>query len=131
MNLVELVMRRRNVLEFIKADPIDLVLSRKAPPVRSAAGGWVQSPDAVVELASQLARIVQNKRRYNNGIVNSEAGDIPHTDYLLIGKHSLDVEVNDTFIWLGEHYQVTGIHKARTESFLCSIDLLGAENRSV
>jgi len=128
MNHAELIMRRRNVLEFIKADPIALIISRDAEPTKTAAGGYVKGIEDD-PLPPQQARIVQNRRRYNNGIVNSEAGDIPHTDYLLIGMHTLDVQVNDRFLWLNEHYTITGIHQARTESVLASIDLLGPDNR--
>lgn len=128
MNKVELLVRRRLVLEFIKADPVYIEFSRNGEPEKTLAGGY--KPTAPAVLPRQQARIVMNKRRYNNGIVNSEAGDIPHTDYLLLGVHTLDVEKEDSFIWLGEHYKVTGIHVARTESTLCSIDLLGGENRN-
>lgn len=129
MNHTELVMRRRVVLAFIEADPIELVVTRESAPVRTAAGGFVKG---VVDdpLEPQLARIVQNKRRFNNGIINAEAGDIPHTDYLLLGMHTLDVEVDDEFKWQGRNYKVTGIHELRTESTLCSIDMLGPDNRA-
>ena len=129
MNRTELIMRRRNVRAFIEADPIDLVLTRQAEPEKTAAGGYVQGmvPDP---LESQLARVIQNKRRFNNGIVNAEAGEIPHTDYLLLGMHTLDVEEEDWFMWQDRKYKVTGIHKLRTESTLCSIDLLGEVNRA-
>lgn len=127
MNRVELIMRRRNVKAFIEADPVIIEFSRNGESVKTAAGGYVRSAPA--SLPPQMARIVQNKRRYNNGIVNSEAGDIPHTDYLLIGNHTLDIAEEDEFTWLGEYYKVTGIHKARTESVLASIDLLGEVNR--
>lgn len=126
MNHTELVMRRRNVLAFIQADPVQVAFTRDSPPTKSAAGGFLQGTPTTLPL--QQARIVQNKRRYNNGLVNSEAGDIPHTDYLLIGMHTLDVQVGDRFTWLGEHYAITGIHEARTESHLCSIDLFGKPN---
>jgi len=129
INKVELIMRRRLVREFIKADRVNLVITRKTTPTKNPRTGGMLA-GSTQTLDSQLARIVQNKRRYNNGIVNSEAGDIPHTDYLLLGMHTLDVEVEDTFIWLGVHYHITGIHEARTESTLCSIDLLGKTNHA-
>ena len=128
MNKTEMLMRRRVVLEFIKADPVYIEFSRKAEPTKSAAGGWIQGDPLV--LPSQRARIVLNKRRFNNGIVNAEAGDIPHTDYLLIGVHTLDIVEEDEFEWLGIGYHVTGIHHNRTESVLASIDLLGKKNRN-
>lgn len=127
MNHAELIMRRRNVLAFIQADPVMIELVRAGTPIKTGAGGFV--PSAPTTLSPQQARIVQNKRRYNNGIVNAEAGDIPHTDYLLIMTYNKDVEKDDQFIWLGEHYQVTGIHEQRQESILCSIDYFGKPNR--
>lgn len=128
MNRIELVMRRRNVKAFIEADPVFIELTRNGDPTKTAAGGW--TPTAPSVLPRQQFRIVQNKRRYNNGIVNSEAGEIPHTDYLLLGMHTANIEEEDSFIWLGEHYKVTGIYEARTESTLCSIDLLGKKNHN-
>lgn len=128
MSHAELVMRRRNVRAFIKADSIDITLMRHLPPTPSPAGGLVAS--APEPLDPQEARIVLNKRRYTNGLVNSEAGEIPHTDYLLIMEYNKDVEVNDEFEYHSDHYKVTGIYGARTESFLCSIDFLGAQNRN-
>lgn len=128
MNHVELVMRRRSVREFIKADPIDLVISRKTEPIKNTETGGYTGGE-LVTLSSQLARIVLNKRRYNPGIINAEAGDIPHTDYLLIGMHGLNVQKDDEFQWRGEYYRVIGIHKQRTESTLASIDMLGPKNR--
>lgn len=128
MNPVELLMRRRNVAAFIKADPISLVVSRKTEPTKTASGGYVAGTPNTLE--PQTARIVHNTRRYKNGLVNTEAGDIPDTDYLLLGSHTLDVQVDDEFEWLGQGYTITGIHPWRTESTLCSIQFAGPENRN-
>ncbi len=131
MNRTELLMRRRNVDAFEKADPIELVILRLPAPVKTAAGGYEQNqvakklpePDT-----TQSARIVHNTRRYKNGLVNTEAGDIPDTDYLLLGSHTLNVEVNDEFQWRDSWYKVTGVHPWRFESKLCSIQFSGPEN---
>jgi hypothetical protein len=129
MNRSELIMRRVNVREFINADPISLVISRAAVPIQNTGtGGYTQGLPS--DLDPQKARIVLNKRRYNPGIVNAEAGDIPHTDYLLIGKYSLDIQEEDQFFWKGEKYKIVGIHKQRIESILAAIELLGPVNRS-
>lgn len=128
MNSTELLMRRRNVHAFVDADSIDLVVNRPAPPTQSAAGGWLKS--APTSLPPQQARIVLNKRRYTNGLVNSEAGEIPHTDYLLIADHDKDFQVDDSFLYLGINYKITGIYTARVESILASIDLLGPDDHN-
>lgn len=128
MNHAELVMRRRNVLAFIIADPVQVTLTRTGEPTKTEAGGFL--PGTETTLAPQQARIVQNKRRYNPGLINAEAGDIPKTDYLMIMTYDKDVEEEDSFFWAGDKYKVVGIHGLRTESILCSIDFFGPKNRA-
>lgn len=128
MNKTELIMRRKNVRAFIKADAVTLELTRPNPPIKTEAGGYIAS--GATALPSQEMRIILNKRRFTPGIVNSEAGDIPHTDYLIVAEHSRDIKAEDTFDWLGEHYKVVGVYGARTESILAAIDLLGTKNRN-
>lgn len=132
MDHVELIIRRRLVKAFIFADPVSIRFTRATEPVRTEAGGFV--PGEPVMLNPQIARIVPSKRRFDNGLINSEAGDIPRTDYLLLGMPTLNVKVDDIFSWLGVQYTVTGIHPTRSESnpeaesILCSIDLEGQPN---
>lgn len=120
-------MRRRVVKAFIQADPVSITVTRPGGVVETAAGGRIRNAPTI--LLPQQARIVQNKRRYTAGIVNSEAGDIPHTDYLLIAEHTKDFKENDTFEWQNEHYRILGIYALRTESILAGIVMLGNENR--
>jgi hypothetical protein len=130
MDNTELLMRRRSVRAFIKADPVKIVIQRDPPPVKNTAtGGYVRS-GSVPPLPPQEARIVQNVRRYTDGLVNSEAGDIPNSQYRLVAVHTMNLEVNDRFQWSGENYKVTGIHEARKESTFAAIELLGPENRA-
>jgi hypothetical protein len=128
-------MRRRNVRAFIQADPFGVEFMRRPEPEKTAAGGYkaTSSPAAIPQ---QTVRIVHNTRRYKNGLVNAEAGEIPQTDYLLLGFHTLDVEVSDTFVWLSPlqgaepgNYKITGIHPFRFESTLCSLEFDGPDNR--
>ena len=128
MNRTELVMRRRAVRAFINADPAEVVVRRRMPPVRTAGGGLLSTPDA--ELPPQTARIVQTKRRYDDGLKVLEAGSIPDSRYLLICPHNMDIEVTDSFFWLGTGYRVTGVHPFRRESILCALDFLGGPNIS-
>jgi hypothetical protein len=131
MDRVELLMRRRNVKAFIDADPVRISIVRHPTPVKNPdTGGYVIPEGDVPPLPWQTARIVQNVRRYTDGLVHAEAGDIPNSEYRLIGMHTMDIEVDDTFTWLGEWYKVTGIYEARQESVFAAIDLLGHENRA-
>ena len=127
MDKTELIMRRKNVRAFIDADPVFIDVIRKAPPVKNLnTGGYTKGVNQ--PLPTQKARIVQNVRRYTDGLVNSEAGDIPDSEYRLIGNYTLDLKVNDTFTWLGEHYEVLGIYTARQESVFAAIALRGPDN---
>ena len=128
MDKTELIMRRKNVRAFIDADPVYITIIRPGDPVKNPnTGGYL--PVVATPLPPQKARIVQNVRRYTAGLVNAEAGDIPDSEYRLIGNYTLDLEANDTFTWLGEHYTVLGIHTARQESVFAAITLRGPENR--
>lgn len=124
----ELIMRRRLVREFIRADWSDIVIERPRGVEQTAAGGFVRLPGAPIKLDPQRVRIVPNKRRFDPGLVNSEAGAIPDTGYLLLAEHTFDGKVDDIFSWMGKQYTITGIHPTRTESFLASIDYEGAPN---
>lgn len=126
MNQTEMLMRRRNVGAHIDADPVSIQFSRKGPSTRTAAGGLV--PGVTSTLAPQRAAIIQGKRRYDPGLVNAEPGEIPDTQYLLLGRYNLDVQVDDTFFWRGDRYKVVGIHPTRTESVLAAIDYDGPVN---
>lgn len=127
MDKTELIMRRKNVRAFIDADPVFIDVIRKTPPVKNPnTGGYTKGVNET--LPTQKARIVQNVRRYTAGLVNAEAGDIPDSEYRLIGNYNLDLKANDTFMWLGEHYTVLGIHTARQESVFAAITLRGPEN---
>lgn len=131
INRVELIMRRRVVKAFIKADVMPLVLTRELPAVKNPeTGGYVRASGDPSVLDPQDMRIIQNVRRYTDGLVNAEAGDIPNTEYRLLAEWNADIEEDDTFIWEGEHYYVSGIHEARDESIFASIDLLGKRNRN-
>lgn len=129
MDRMELLMRRRSADAFQKADPASVQFTRKAAPTKTAAGGYAaaSSPDVI---PPQTVRIVHNTRRYKPGLVNAEAGDIPQTEYLLLGPHNLNVQVDDEFLWRGENYKVVGIHPWRTETTLCMIEFNGPENRN-
>jgi hypothetical protein len=126
MNRTELVMRRRNVAAFIAADPASVSFLRQGPSEKTSAGGRVRPAPRTLD--PQRVRIVHNTRRYHDSLVNSEAGEIPDAKYLMLGSHTLDVEKDDSFEWLGHHYKVKGIHPFRTESTLCAIDFDGPRN---
>ena len=123
---VELVSRRRLVNAFIKADYAMVAFVRPGEITKTDAGGKVRGTPT--ELEEQQVAIIQSKRRYDSALVNAEAGSIPETEYLILGRHTLDVQENDTFTWMGKVYTVLAIHPTRTESTLCAIEFQGGHN---
>lgn len=111
---VELVARRRLVDAFIKADPVTVVLSRQGDKIQSAAGGHTR-PDPS-DLDPQQVAIIPGKRRWDSGLVNSEAGDIPVADYYILGRHTLDIRADDEFTWLANGYKIESVHPIRNSS---------------
>lgn len=127
MDWAELVMRRKNVAEFIRAAPVDITITRTSEPVRTPGGGKL--PGKVTVLPEQRVRIVQNFRRYNAGVVNAEAGDVPNGVYVLIGKHNSDIERDDVFEAEGEKYIVLGVSQIRRKEYvLATVDYYGPPN---
>jgi len=123
MNRSELVMRRRNVRAFIDADPSDVLLHR-ITRVATDAGSWTET-DPLPLSSLQRVRIMDAKRRYTDPHVNTEAGAIPLSPYIMIGSSTMDIQVDDSFTWLGDHFKVTSIHPDREERTVASIDYFG------
>lgn len=127
MDWAELIMRRKNVAEFIRTDPVNIDITRTGKPERTAGGG--KKPGETKVLPTQRVRIVQNVRRYTAGIVNSEAGDVPNGLYVLIGRHTADIQRDDVFIAGGEKYIVLGVSQLRRKEYvLATLDFYGLPN---
>ena len=127
MDFAELIMRRKNVTEFIRADSVDIEISRTSKPERTASGG--KKPGETKKLPKQTIRIVQNVRRFTAGLVNAEAGDIPNGVYVIIGRHNADIQRDDTFEAGGEKYIVMGISQLRKNEYtLGTLDFYGKPN---
>lgn len=128
MSFSELIMRRKNVSEFIRADSKMVTIERLGKPIRTAGGGT--KPGELITLLPQQVRIVQNVRRFTAGIVNAEAGDVPNGLYVLIGRHTLDIKADDYFWVDGEKLLVLGISELRRKEYtLGTLDYYGKVNR--
>lgn len=106
MGNVELLAMRRQVLAFIEAQPIQLRLQRPTW-TDSAAGGRIEGDP--VQLAWQRFRLVPFKRRLTRQTVDTQDGDIPLTEYVLVGRHNADVQTDDYFEYSGRTYRVVGV----------------------
>lgn len=119
MNRVELIMRRRQVKAFINADPVDIIPER-VEMVRTPAGGTTKGP--VKQLDPVRVRIVNATRRFVNMQINTEAGSVPHSTFLLLAPHDAGLLEGDLFTWGGADLVVTSIHPSHEERLLAFVD---------
>lgn len=103
---VELNLRRKNLLLYIAADPVDVTFTRY-PRIDDGAGGWLKGPP--VTIATQTMRLVPYKRRLSKLTDMVTAGEIPNVQYSLISRWDADVERYDEFQINGEWMKVIGV----------------------
>lgn len=120
-------MRRRQTKAFVDANPIEIVITRHGARTKTPAGGWVKS--APTTLAPQTVTLVLAKRRFNSGVINSEAGDVQDSDWLLIAPNGADIQADDEFVAYGDHYTVRSVNHLRNDEFFASVENNGAVNR--
>jgi hypothetical protein len=101
-----LLILRRNLDAFIRADPVNVVFSRSTP-VQTLAGGHTKG--VPTQLASQQFRFVPFKRRLSSSINNTQDGPLSVTEYVLVGRHNVDVQKGDEFFHNSRNYKVTEI----------------------
>lgn len=110
----EVQLRRRLLLSFINADPVQISFVR-FEQTSDGAGGWVRNNPRT--LAAQTMRLVPYKRRLTTLTMHTEHGDIPDVQYSLIGRWDCDVQRWDECIYNGAWYKVMGMepNSERTE----------------
>jgi len=103
---VELLSMRRQMDAFIAAQPLVLRLNRPVMTA-TAAGGYLEGEPEV--LSPQRFRLVPFKRRFTHQVVDTQDGDIPLTQYVLVGKFNANVQTDDYFEYKGTTYRVVGV----------------------
>lgn len=120
-------MRKRQTKAFVDSNPIEIVIIRQGERTKTPAGGWVKS--APTTLDPQTVTLVLAKRRFNAGMVNSEAGEIQSSDWLLIAPVGADIQQDDEFVAYGDNYTVKSINHLRADEFYASVENNGPVNR--
>lgn len=122
MNRVEVLMARRQVNALILADPVMITPARKTQ-IDTGDGGWKwgpSTPQGQVQVA-----IVPAKRRLSEFLVNTELGKVVDYPFILLGRHTADIQKDDTFTWQGDQYQVKSIYIKTEVSLTAQIDYFG------
>lgn len=129
LDLKALPLLRKNLDEFIKADPVTIVLTRRDPQ-RTASGGWTQGPPR--DLPSQQFRTVPFKRRLSNTRAQTADGDVISEDWVLVGRINVDIRRDDTFYLNGDKYKVTNVEpktndRSKTDRVVAEVLMQGKD----
>lgn len=106
MDRKALPLLRKNLKEFIKADPREITLQR-VEKVPTDNGSWIEGDPE--EIDPQIFRIVPMKRRLSNLEVDTQDGDIPLADFVLVGFWNADCQADDEFDLNGDKYKVVQV----------------------
>lgn len=106
LDLKALPVLRRNLREFVRADPIMVTITR---PVltRTAAAGYKKTSSST--LAPQQFRLVPFKRRLSDYTSVTPHGTYSVEYYVLVGEVTVDIRRDDTFELNGDHYRVVSV----------------------
>lgn len=118
---------RKNMVVFINADPINIVLSR-ATKVSTPAGGYVEGTPVL--LAPQTFRMTPFKRRLSDFTKDTQDGKIPQADYILTGRWDCDILRGDTFTFNGDDLEVISVEplsddRYKTDRVVAQVRLQG------
>lgn len=101
---------QRNLTEwFIKADSVEITLSR-ASRLSDGAGGTIDGPTLalppqVLRLITQGGTGADSKNRFTSD------GQMVSPDYILLGQHTADIQRWDTFTLDGRGYEVVFVNQ--------------------
>jgi hypothetical protein len=128
MNRVELLMHRREIAAYIKADYVTVVLTPRKK-VRTPSGAWVWEDQA--PRRPQRVRLVPYKRRLTDFVVNNTAGNVERLPYVLVGDHTMEVAQDDRFQVGDEKFVVKWVDIQREVRMAAGVDYLGGDSANV
>lgn len=124
MNRIELMMHRREIAAFIKADPVSVTLTPHQR-TKTPSGGW--KSEALPPRQPQDVRLVPFKRRLTDVTSNNTAGEVTIVPYELIGNSDVEVARGDTFTWGDEQFKVEWVDIRRDVRVAAGVDYLGGD----
>lgn len=124
MKPVELLMHRRQIAAWLKADQVQVVLWR-SEKIQTPTAAWVEGDP--LPLAPQWVRLIPFKRRLTDMVFNNTAGKVEDLPYVMVGDHNLNVKQDDTFTWEGQEYKVDSIDVKREVRIAAAVDYRGGD----
>jgi len=97
---------RKNLDAFIKADPVQITLSRPTQ-VDTGNGGW--KPGIPLTLNPQQMRLVPFKRRVSDDVQNTQDGQLMLATYILVGRYNVDAQKGDEFSHNDVNYRIHSV----------------------
>lgn len=117
---------QRNLLkEFIASEPSQVVFNRPVI-IETDAGGKKQGPPTI--LPAQTVRLVPFVRRLSKMTRDTPDGNIINLQYVVVGRHDLDVKMADFFVHEDGIYDVVSIEPNRRFRTAVNVTYRGPNN---
>lgn len=105
----ELRAKRRLMAEYIRRDHVTIVLKR-SNFIKSPAGGLIPDPDDPFTLLDpQQFKFYPFIRRMTKNSMDTPDGEIVNVRYVLVGLHTADMRMGDTFEHDGGMYELVSL----------------------
>lgn len=119
-------MARRQVEQMINGNPVTLVLNRYTK-IPAPDGGYTLSPTPT-PLDAQVFTLIPFKRRMTEFLINTELGDVPNLEYVLLGFHTANVMRGDEFTYNNEDFKVEQLELDREVRVAAAIVYVGGQS---
>ena len=106
---MELDIQRRLTGAFVSADEVQLVLTRRTR-VSDGAGGYTWSD---LSLAAQGMRLIPQQDTARE--TQTADGKMVKPTYVLLGRHTADMQRDDAFTWQGSRYKLGDVEHKQYE----------------
>lgn len=106
---LELDIQRKLTDAFVKEDETSVVLTRLTK-VNDGAGGFTKTPQALP--AQRFRLIPQQDTRITTQLAD---GTEVRPRYVLLGRHTADMQRGDTFTWRGSRYELGDVEDKQYE----------------
>jgi hypothetical protein len=118
-------MARRQIEAMILADPTEVTFRRRTK-TSTPDGGWKWGTPQDISIGSQQVCLIPFKRRITEFLKNTELGDVSDLPYVLLGRHTLDIQKDDLFTVDNQEFQVITIDISEPEVKLAAqVDYFG------
>lgn len=120
MNATELKIKRKNTVAFIRAQPVQVVITRETKS-QNLRGGWDTEPEVLPAQTMRINHTLVGRRARQASPGDETFGSIPYSKDVLMGEWDADVRKDDTFTVDGVTYTVDYVYHTRDYETIANI----------